>query len=807
MSMRRLLFLALLAGLSACKQSDSVVVVNVAIDADVSPIYSLRVVLSTAQSHDSKIYPATAATAALPAQTSLAMVLPRSRSGLLDVAIEGLDVAGNSVAHGTAQTTIIVGDTATASVVVSTGPSLCGNMIIDPGETCDDGNQFSFDGCDFRCQSEGQNPPMDAGLADAAPPDTAKDTNSTQDLAGELAMRDVPYIAEVAVDLKVDGTTGTAGTVGAGGATGLGGIPTTGGTLGTGGIPGGGGVTGTGGRPGTGGVTSAGGMTGTGGTTVAPTLCGNGLRDPGEQCDCGTNANTLPSGCRAINGIFFGDSKGCSKTCTKEPTCLDGAGHTQACSTTCGDGNIDPGEECDDGNGLDGDGCSSACKEESGFACSTATIQDTSTCQSGSGQCLELGITYRDFQPENAASGGHPDFPFLGTRYNGAVAPTTICVPNSAGPAYGNDSTSRCWGIVAANLLSGKPQPGSTTTCTCQFSDWNIGNSSRIPGGYTQAASDSPLSSGAGSFQGGTAGNPVTTTSTAGAYTGVLTGYTQSSPGGPIWKGTVPAYKNATSFGQWFKDDPTVNKTFTTVLELPSLGSDVYQYASKTHLAQGGFFPLDALNPSQATLCNLWPYWNRYGGTPIWTTCQGDQYLFPPHVTQADCPAGSTAATGCWVTSVAGVTHDSYFTDEARYYFVYDGTTGMSLQFYGDDDLYIFINGVLVLDLGGIHQQLPGMVTVTGSPGDAQVTEGGCLDSAGNIAGATAGATACSPANGTKVPATTPDDFRVHTVALGLVSGKTYEIAIFGADRHPPESNYQLTMQGFTRKRSICQPN
>ena len=541
------------------------------------------------------------------------------------------------------------------------------------------------------------------------------------------------------------------------------------------------------------------------GKACTKAVCGNGKVESGELCDCGTDPKNLPGDCKAVNGLFYGDGKGCSKTCTKEPNCQDSSGKTQACTTSCGDGNLDPGEDCDDGNGLDGDGCSSKCKSEGGFTCTSATQQDSSTCQSGSGQCLELPIIYRDFQPENAASGGHPDFPFYGTKYNGSK-PTTICVPNSGGPAKGNDSTTRCWGIMANSLLKGKPQPGATTTCSCQFSDWNISNSSRIPGNYTQAGNDSPLSDGAGNYQGGTAGTAVNTTSTGGPYAGTLTGYTTSTPGGPIWKGTAPAYKNAASFNQWFNDDSSVNKTFTDVLELASVGTNIYQYASKSHLGQGGFFPLDALNPSQATLCNLWPYWNHGNGQPFWATCTGDQYLFVPRVTQTDCASGDTVDDGCWVTAVAGVKHDSYFTDEARYYFVYDGTNGISLSFYGDDDLFIFINGVLVLDLGGVHQQLPGKVTVTDSPGDAQVTEGGCLDTAGNIVGVTAGATDCAPSNATKVPAVATDDFRVHKVALGLVTGKVYEIAIFGADRHPPESNYQLTLQGFTTKKSECVP-
>jgi len=539
-------------------------------------------------------------------------------------------------------------------------------------------------------------------------------------------------------------------------------------------------------------------------------VCGNGIKEKNELCDCGTDATKLPSGCKAVNGLFYGDGNGCSKTCTKEPVCQDSSGKTQACTSACGDGNLDlPGEECDDGNQLDGDGCSSSCKVEGGFTCSTVTAQDSSTCtQPGNtGQCLELPVIYRDFQPENVSPGGHPDFFFLGTKMGGSKSPTTICVPNSGGPSKGNDSTTRCWGIVGNSLLKGKPQPGSTTTCACQFSDWNIGNSSRIPGNYTQAADDSPLSDGNGGYLGGNAGTPVSVTGNAGTSAGTLTGYTASTPGGPIWKGTTPAYKDANSFKQWFNDDTTVNKTFTGVIEMKSIGTNIYQYASTSHLAQGGFFPLDTLNTSQVTMCNLWPYWNHGNGNPIWTTCTGDQYLFPPRVIQSDCPNQNPLTNGCWVTAVAGMKHDSYFTDEARYYFVYDGAAGISLSFFGDDDLYVFINGVLVLDLGGVHQQLPGKVTVTGNPGDATYAQGGCLDAAGNQTGVTAGSTACSPTNvNPPIAASTPADFMTGTTKLGLVTGKVYEIAIFGADRHPPESNYQLTLNGYTTNKSNCAP-
>jgi cysteine-rich repeat protein len=62
-------------------------------------------------------------------------------------------------------------------------------------------------------------------------------------------------------------------------------------------------------------------------------------------------------------------------------------------TTTCGDGKLDLDEECDDGNSVGGDGCSSTCKIESGFTCTTATVQSTTTtiCQPACGDGIVAG--------------------------------------------------------------------------------------------------------------------------------------------------------------------------------------------------------------------------------------------------------------------------------------------------------------------------------------------------------------------------------------------------------------------------------
>lgn len=99
-------------------------------------------------------------------------------------------------------------------------------------------------------------------------------------------------------------------------------------------------------------------------STCHPSSCGNGVVDAGETCDDGNHV--------------AGD--GCSALCKTEFTYACNT-PGQPCTPVCGDGIKTRSEECDDGNGNDGDGCTANCTIEPGFNCNFANVLDFgSTC-------------------------------------------------------------------------------------------------------------------------------------------------------------------------------------------------------------------------------------------------------------------------------------------------------------------------------------------------------------------------------------------------------------------------------------------
>jgi fibro-slime domain-containing protein len=97
-----------------------------------------------------------------------------------------------------------------------------------------------------------------------------------------------------------------------------------------------------------------------------------------------------------------------------------------------------------------------------------------------------------------------------------------------------------------------------------------------------------------------------------------------------------------------------------------------------------------------------------------------------------------------------GESHNYSFTTEIHTAFTYNG--GETFTFQGDDDVWVFINDKLAIDLGGIHVQETQTIDL-----DAQASK------------------------------------------LGLTKSKVYPIAVFNAERHVTQSNFRIdTTMVFT---------
>jgi cysteine-rich repeat protein len=100
--------------------------------------------------------------------------------------------------------------------------------------------------------------------------------------------------------------------------------------------------------------------------------CGDGVTDTGEQCDDGSRASCDGCSARCTVEVGFACGDGVRLFACGEH-CDDGAANSDvapdACRTTCrparcGDAVVDGGEECDDGNTRNCDGCSFQCRIE-----------------------------------------------------------------------------------------------------------------------------------------------------------------------------------------------------------------------------------------------------------------------------------------------------------------------------------------------------------------------------------------------------------------------------------------------------------
>jgi cysteine-rich repeat protein len=114
--------------------------------------------------------------------------------------------------------------------------------------------------------------------------------------------------------------------------------------------------------------------------TDCPASCGDGVVEAGETCDTAikTGAGSCPTTCNdgiacTKDALVSGGT--CQAVCTFTPITMPinndmccpagaNANDDNDCKPVCGNGVVEAGEQCDDGNTVNGDGCSSTCQKE-----------------------------------------------------------------------------------------------------------------------------------------------------------------------------------------------------------------------------------------------------------------------------------------------------------------------------------------------------------------------------------------------------------------------------------------------------------
>jgi fibro-slime domain-containing protein len=451
-------------------------------------------------------------------------------------------------------------------------------------------------------------------------------------------------------------------------------------------------------------------------TTLPPTPnCGDGVRDDDEACDDGNlkNGDGCYGNCRVIEPGFICPTPG--------ELCRPFA--------RCGDGIVAFPEQCD--GGADGViGCSDRCKVEIGYICNVVdgvTSCTTTTCGDG---IVEGAETCDD--GDLVATPPRTVTPFDGCDTRCQAEPN--CVSGGC--------TSTCGDGIVLNEAcdDGNKTDGDGCSSTCTVED-----------GYTctqapcQTEGDVCILEIPAVFRDFWFAHPDFEVGCGNLVTGVVQNNLDSQAKPQVSSSfdlSQVCIQSADTFKTWYRDTPGTDKSVNNT----------------TYVGQIKLFETSAGSGS---------YVNRYkdDGTR-YNGLDGNPLFFPIDSECSDSDNECSSAKipqevygGNWNDEPGTPPHNFSFTSEVTFWFQYDSSKSATLSFVGDDDVWVFINRRLAVDLGGLHVPTAGSVTV-----DSTATS-----KFGN-----------------------------------LVNGKVYEIKVFHAERKRTGSSFKLTLAGFNSGRSDC---